>query len=132
MKIMKTIFKIRKDQWKRMKNILNYENLINIHMDFKTKTRVPCEKSGRHSNAIYLVLKPLNKSGTAFWLCLFNPETPKTPKFWIFVRPAFSMYCNYAEYACKLQKIYPTFKKIMKHIFKTLKNQWTIMKNIVK
>ena len=30
------------------------------------KTRVPCEKSGRHSNPIYLVLKPLNKSGTAF------------------------------------------------------------------
>ena len=46
-----------------MKNILNDEKLINIHMDFKTKTRVPCEKSGRHSNPIYLVLKPLTNPG---------------------------------------------------------------------
>ena len=45
-------------------------------MDFKKK-RVPREKSGRHSNLIYLVLKPLKKSGTAFgdlsvfWRCFF-------------------------------------------------------------
>ena len=30
-------------------------------MDFKEKNRVPREKSGRHSNLIYLVLKPLKK-----------------------------------------------------------------------
>ena len=30
-------------------------------MDFKGKNRVPREKSGRHSNLIYLVLKPLLK-----------------------------------------------------------------------
>ena len=35
-------------------------------VDVKKNTRVPREKFGRHSNPIYLVLKPLNKSGTAF------------------------------------------------------------------
>ena len=35
-------------------------------MDFKKKKRVPREKSGRHSNLIYLALNPLKKSGTAF------------------------------------------------------------------
>jgi hypothetical protein len=35
-------------------------------VDVKKNTRVPREKFGRHSNSIYLVLKPLNKSGTAF------------------------------------------------------------------
>ena len=29
---------------------------------FQEKTRVPREKSGRHSNLIYLVLKPLSKN----------------------------------------------------------------------
>ena len=42
-------------------------------MDFKEKNRVPREKSGRHSNLIYLVLKPLKKTkkknGTAFGDC---------------------------------------------------------------
>ena len=33
---------------------------------FQRKTRVPREKSGRRSNPIYLVLKPVNNSGTAF------------------------------------------------------------------
>ena len=33
---------------------------------FQEKARVPHEKSGRHSNLIYLVLNPLKKSGTAF------------------------------------------------------------------
>ena len=42
---------------------------------FQEKARVPHEKSGRHSNLIYLVLNPLKKSGTAFgdlsvfWRC---------------------------------------------------------------
>ena len=35
-------------------------------MGFKKKNCVPREKSGRHSNLIYLVLNPLKKSGTAF------------------------------------------------------------------
>jgi hypothetical protein len=35
-------------------------------VDVKKTTRVPREKFGRHSNPIYLVLKPLNKSGTAY------------------------------------------------------------------
>ena len=34
-------------------------------LGFQRKTRVPREKSGRHST-IYLVLKPVNNSGTAF------------------------------------------------------------------
>ena len=44
-----------------------------------------------HSNPIYLVLKPL-----------------KLQNSWrIFDRPVSSMYCKYAEYACKLQKNLP-------------------------
>ena len=35
-------------------------------VDLEIHFRVPREKFGRHSNPIYLVLKPLNKSGTAF------------------------------------------------------------------
>ena len=35
-------------------------------VDLDIHFRVPREKFGRHSNPIYLVLKPLNKSGTAF------------------------------------------------------------------
>ena len=35
-------------------------------MDFKQENCVPREKSGRHSNLIYLVLNPLKKSGPAF------------------------------------------------------------------
>ena len=50
-------------------------------VDVKKNTRVPREKFGRHSNPIYLVLKPLNKSGTAFQPYLCSPEDPKTPKF---------------------------------------------------
>ena len=34
-------------------------------LGFQRKTRVPREKSGRRST-IYLVLKPVNNSGTAF------------------------------------------------------------------
>ena len=48
-----------------------------------------------HSNPIYLVLKPL-----------------KLQIFWrIFDRPVSSMYCKYAEYACKLQKNLPMTNK---------------------
>ena len=35
-------------------------------VDLEIHFRVPREKFGRHSNPIYLVLKHLNKSGTAF------------------------------------------------------------------
>ena len=44
-----------------------------------------------HSNPIYLVLEPL-----------------KLQNSWgIFDRPVSSMYCKYAEYACKLQTFFP-------------------------
>ena len=44
-----------------------------------------------HSNPIYLVLKPL-----------------KLQNSWrIFDRPVSSMYCKYAEHACKLQTFFP-------------------------
>ena len=47
--------------------------------------------SDGHSNPIYLVLKPL-----------------KLQNSWrIFDRPVSSMYCKYAEYACKLQTFFP-------------------------
>ena len=49
------------------------------YMDFKQKNCVPREKSGTHSKPVYLVLKPLKKSGTAFWIYLISAETPKTP-----------------------------------------------------
>ena len=48
-----------------------------------------------HSNLIYLILKPL-----------------KLQNFWrIFDRPVSSMYCKYAEYACKFQKNLPMTNK---------------------
>ena len=48
-----------------------------------------------HSNPIYLVLKPLKLQNS--W-CIFD-------------RPVSSMYCKYAEYACKFQKNLPMTNK---------------------
>ena len=59
MKIMKTIFKIMKDQWNILENILKIMKTNKHKHGFQEKKRVPCEKSGRHST-IYLALKPLN------------------------------------------------------------------------
>jgi hypothetical protein len=74
-------------------------------MDFKKKTRTVW---GIREAFYYLFSPETPKQIRDGILTLFNPETPKTPKFWIFDRPVSSMYCKYAEYACKLQKIYPT------------------------
>ncbi len=48
-----------------------------------------------HSKPIYLVLKPLNLQNVSR----------------IFDRPVSSMYCKYAEYACKVRKNLPMINK---------------------
>ena len=62
-----------------------------VQSTFTLSWGIPWEIFDRHSNLIYLVLKPLK----------FQNSWRK------FDRPSFSMYCKYAEYACKLQKNLP-------------------------
>ena len=80
----------------------NYIATLVERHGFQEKTRVPREKSGRHSNLIYLVLKPLKKSGTAFgdlsvfWRCfslLFNVFL-----FWRWVSLIFHYFEDVAHY----------------------------------
>ena len=60
-------------------------------INMKLSWGIPRENFDRHSNLIYLVLKPLKFQN--FW-CNFD-------------RPIFSMHFKYAEYACKLQTFFP-------------------------
>ena len=53
------------------------------------------KSSTGHSKPIYLVLKPLNLQNVSR----------------IFDRPVSSMYCKYAEYACKVRKNLPMINK---------------------
>ena len=85
-------------------------------MDFKKKTRTVWEireafyylfspETPQHSNPTCLFLKPLK---------LQNLDFSTVPRF--------SMYWKFAEYACKLQKIYPT----LKNYWSTSLKHWNI------
>ena len=77
--------------------------LFNQHVIFVGNTVGKSPTGILHSNPIYLVLKPL-----------------KLQNSWrIFDRPVSSMYCKYAEYACKLQTNLSMNNKQCKHLQKT-------------
>ena len=53
-----------------MKNILNIMKTNKQKHGFQEKKRVPCEKSGRHSNPIYLVLTTPGRQSNPIYLIL--------------------------------------------------------------
>ena len=58
-----------------MENILKIMKTNKHTRGFQEKTRVPCEKFGRHSNPIYLVLKPLKLENFEVSIVLCLPCT---------------------------------------------------------
>ena len=76
--------------------------LFNQHFIIVGNTVGKSPRGILHSNPIYLVLTPL-----------------KLQNSWrIFDRPVSSLYCKYAEYACKLQKNLPMTNKTYHNMLK--------------
>ena len=65
-----------------------FQRLPSCLIKISLRWGISWENLDGHSNHIYLVLKPLKKSGTAFYPYLLSPETPKTPKFLTHFRPS--------------------------------------------